>query len=116
MPPPEPRPWIVPVEGGLRLTLRVQPGARRNALGGLAPLAGGGAALRAQVTAAPEGGKANAALIALLAKTWRLPKGAFEVLSGRGERTKTLLIAGDPAALEARLARWYRDKRADDDR
>jgi uncharacterized protein (TIGR00251 family) len=104
--PSEPRSWIVPVDDGLRLTVRVQPGARRTELGGPVALAGGRSALKVRVTAAPEGGKANAAVIALLAKTWRLPKGAFEIVGGRGERTKTLLIAGDPAALEARLARW----------
>ncbi|MDX1576615.1 MAG: DUF167 domain-containing protein [Kiloniellales bacterium] len=112
MPWAEPRPWIVPVEGGLRLTVRVQPGARRSEIGGPTSLAGGRAALKVRVTAAPEGGKANAALIALLSKAWRLPKGAFEILSGRGARTKTVKIAGDPAALEARLAHWLRDQGA----
>ncbi len=106
------RSWFVPVEGGLRLAVRLQPGAGKTCLGGLATLADGGVALKARVTAVPEGGKANAALIALLAKTWRLPKGAFEIASGRGDRTKTLLIAGDPASLEAKLAAWFRDSDA----
>ncbi len=66
-------------------------------------------ALKARVTAVPEGGKANAALIALLAKTWRLPKATFEIVSGRSDRNKTLLIAGDPASLETKLAAWFRD-------
>lgn len=114
--PSTPRSWIVPVEDGLRLTVRVQPGARRTELGGPVALAGGGAALKARVTAAPEGGQANAALISLLAKTWRLPKGNFEIVSGRRERTKTLLIVGDPVALEARLARWSLENEARDGR
>ena len=106
------RSWLVPVEGGLRLAVRLQPRARKTDIGGLAALADGGVALKARVTAVPEGGKANAALIALLAKTWRLPKGAFEIASGRSDRTKTLLIAGDPASLEAKLAAWFRDSDA----
>ncbi len=91
---------------GLRVAVRLRPGGRANAVGGLAQRAGGAVALKARVTAAPEGGKANAALIALLAKTWRLPKGAFENTGGRSDRNKVLLVAGDPAALKARLERW----------
>ena len=97
------------MEDGLRLTVRLQPGARKTEIGGMAALGSGKVALKARVTAVPEGGKANAALIALLAKTWRLPKGAFEIASGRSDRIKTLLIAGEPASLEARLETWLRD-------
>ena len=103
------RSWFVPVEDGLRLAVRLQPRAGKTGLGGLAALADGGVALKARVTAVPEGGKANAALIALLAKTWHLPKGTFEIVSGRSDRNKTLLIAGHPASLEAKLAAWFRD-------
>ena len=102
--------WIVPVARGLRLAVRLQPGAGRSAVGAPEARADGGVALRAWVTAAPEGGKANAALIALLAKTWRLPKGSFEIVSGRTGRDKTLLVAGDPAALEATLTAWMRQR------
>lgn len=100
------------MQDGLRLAVRLQPGVRRAALGGLAALADGGVALKARVTAVPEGGKANAALIALLAKTWRLPKAAFEIVGGRKDRNKTLLIAGEPESLEARLVAWLRDSAA----
>jgi uncharacterized protein YggU (UPF0235/DUF167 family) len=102
--------WIVPVEHGLRLAVRLRPSAGKSAVGGPATRADGREVLRAWVTAAPEGGKANAALIALLAKTWRLPKGAFEIVSGHTGRNKTLLVAGDPAALEAKLAAWMRQR------
>jgi uncharacterized protein (TIGR00251 family) len=109
VPAPSRRSWFVPVKGGLRLAVRLQPGARKTEICGLAALADGGVALKARVTAVPEGGKANAALIALLAKTWRLPKSAFEIVSGRSDRTKTLRIAGDPASLEAKLGAWFQD-------
>jgi uncharacterized protein YggU (UPF0235/DUF167 family) len=104
------RSWIVPLERGLRLAVRLQPGAGKSAVGGPVTRADGGEVLRAWVTAAPEGGKANAALIALLAKTWRLPKGAFEIVGGHTGRNKTLLVGGDPAALEAKLAAWMRQR------
>lgn len=112
MPQASSRPWAVSAEGGLRLAVRLQPGARKAGLGGLATLADGETALTARVTAAPEGGKANAALIALLAKTWRLPKGSFEIVAGRSARRKTLRIAGDAARLEEKLEAWLRDQEA----
>ncbi len=86
--------------------MRLQPGARANGVGGVVQLAGDAVALKARVTAAPEGGKANAALIALLAKAWRVPKGSIEITGGRSDRNKVLHVAGDPADLKARLERW----------
>lgn len=97
---------FAPAAGGLRLAVRLQPAARRNAVAGLAALAEGGVALKVQVTAPPEGGKANRALIALLAKTWRLPKGAFRITAGHVERNKRLLIAGAPAEVAERIETW----------
>ena len=94
------------VEGGLRVALRLQPAARGNDIEGLAGRPGGGVALRARVTAPPEGGKANAALIKLLAKSWRLPKGAISVVAGQSERNKSLLVRGDPEELRRRLGAW----------
>ena len=51
------------------------------------------------VTAVPEDGKANKAVIALLAKRLKLPKSAIDIASGATDRRKTLLIDGDPALL-----------------
>jgi uncharacterized protein YggU (UPF0235/DUF167 family) len=68
--------------------------------------ADGEVALKVRVTAPPEGGKANAALVALLAKAWRLPKGAIAVAAGASGRNKVLRVAGEPAALRDRLERW----------
>lgn len=94
-----------PLPEGLRLELRVTPGARKDAVEGLQPTAEGGEALKVKVTAPPEDGRANAAVIALLAKRWRLPKSAFTLLRGERDRNKSLLIAGDPAELAALLSR-----------
>ncbi len=61
------------------------------------------------MTEAPENGRANAALVALLSREWRLPKSAFAVVSGAAHRRKTIGIAGDPATLMAKLRGWSRE-------
>jgi uncharacterized protein YggU (UPF0235/DUF167 family) len=88
---------------GVTVELRAQPRARRLAL------TCDGGALRAQVTAPAEDGKANAAVIDLLAATWRLPKSAFAVTRGATSRDKVLSIAGEPALLAAKITEWTRD-------
>ena len=91
---------------GLRVSVKVQPGARRTVVDGVVALAGGESALKVRVAAAPEGGKANGAVIALLAREWGLPKGAIELVAGAGARQKRLRVTGDPVALKARLESW----------
>ena len=88
---------------GVTVELRAQPRARRTTLECVA------GALKAQVTAPAEDGKANAAVIELLAETWRLPKSAFAVTRGATSRDKVLSIAGEPALLAARIMDWARE-------
>jgi uncharacterized protein (TIGR00251 family) len=90
---------------GLRLRLKVKPQARRNSIDGPVPDVEG-EALVVAVTAAPEDGKANAALIALLARTWGLPGSAFSVVQGATARRKLVKLAGDPDALAATIEAW----------
>ena len=85
---------------GVTVDLRVQPRARRSAL----KTAAGG--LKASVTAPPEDGKANDAVIALLSQEWRLPKSAFAVIKGATTRLKTVSVAGEPAGLATRIGEW----------
>lgn len=77
---------------GVLMTVRVSPGASRNTIGAVAADAAGTPFLKVSVTAAAEGGKANAAVIKLLSKAWRLPKGAFSIVAGHKDRRKVLLI------------------------
>ena len=92
------------VPEGLRLFVRLQPKARRERIEGVVTEPDGRTALKVAVTAPPEGGKANAALIALLGKSWRLPKRAIEIVGGASDRRKTLLLRGDPASLHATVS------------
>lgn len=93
-----------PVREGLRVHIRLQPRARRERIEGVVAEADGRVALKVAVTAPPEDGKANAALVALLGKSWRLPKSAMEIVGGATDRRKTLLLRGDPASLQATLS------------
>ena len=99
---------IEPVAEGVRVSLKVTPKAASAGVTGVATDAAGRAVLEVRVTAAPEGGKANAAVVKLLAKAWKLPKGALRVTAGAKDRRKTLLVAGDPDELAARLTAWLR--------
>lgn len=96
---------LAEAEDGVRLFVRLTPKASRNRIEGVAAEAGegGGAVLKVSVTAVPEAGKANQALIALLAKTWKLPKTAIAIASGATDRRKTLFIRGEAASLRRRL-------------
>jgi uncharacterized protein (TIGR00251 family) len=88
------------------IELRVQPRARRTSLDCRAD-----GVLKASVTAPAEDGKANMAVIELLAREWRLPKSAFEIMRGAMARQKVLGISGQPAAAIAeRVATWLRQQ------
>ncbi len=87
----------------MRVRVRLTPRASADRLGGVRAEADGGVALKAAVTAPPEDGKANAALVALLAKAWRVPKSAICVVAGAADRRKILLVEGDPDRLLAIL-------------
>ncbi|MCP5433114.1 MAG: DUF167 domain-containing protein [Alphaproteobacteria bacterium] len=93
------------VEGGLEVRIRLTPRSSRDALEGIETASDGRAHLKARVRAVPEDGKANAALVALVAKALAVPRSAVELTGGAGARLKTLRVRGDAAALEAALGR-----------
>ena len=88
------------------MAMRVQPGASRTGIDGLKTLDDGQVVLAVRVSAAPEDGKANAALVKLLAKTWKLPKRTVAIVTGHGARRKVVHIDGDPGALQECLRTW----------
>jgi uncharacterized protein (TIGR00251 family) len=95
------------VGNAFRLRLKVQPKARRDAITGWIPDPEGpdgmGWALKLAVGAPPEDGKANVAVIALLAKALGVAKSAISVVSGATDRRKLVEIRGDEKALRAAL-------------
>lgn len=72
-----------------RLQLRVTPGASSPGIVGRY-----GAAWKVRVTQAPEDGKANAAVVKLLASTLALSAKDVEIVSGHTSRDKTVALAG----------------------
>lgn len=79
----------------MRLKLRVTPNAGRDAIEGFETLADGTSVLRVRVAAVPDKGKANAAVIALLAKALRVPKSSITVVAGETARLKTIELPDD---------------------
>ncbi len=95
-----------PVAGGVRITVRLTPKAAHDRVDGIADDANGEAILKVAVTAVPEKGKANAALIKMLARQWRVPRSDLAVVAGHTNRRKILHLAGDPEQLTTSLADW----------
>jgi uncharacterized protein YggU (UPF0235/DUF167 family) len=91
---------------GITLAIRLRPAASRTAILGRSILADGAEIVIAAVSAPPDGGKANAAVIALLAKLWRRPKTSLTIIVGATARNKVLHIAGPPETLMTEMQRW----------
>lgn len=91
----------------VELFVKVQPGAKREAIGSIADDGHGTKRLQLSVTAKAEGGQANRAVVRLLAKSWRIAPSALELTAGQASRLKRvrLSVPVDKAeALERLLA------------
>jgi uncharacterized protein (TIGR00251 family) len=73
----------------VRLTLKVVPGTRRDVVDGWL-----GEALKVRVSAPPERGKANAAVVRLLAEVLAIPAQQVEVVSGTTSPHKIVEVEG----------------------
>jgi uncharacterized protein (TIGR00251 family) len=74
---------------GILLNVKAQAGARRNAV-----LGERGGSLSVAVTQAPEKGKANRAIAAVLAGALKIAKSQVELVAGETSRQKTFLLRG----------------------
>ncbi len=88
---------------GLVLHIRLTPKGGRDAIDGIEPLSNSQSVLKVRVRAVPEDGKANKALIKLIADTLDCAASSIEIVSGATARIKTLKIVGDGQALGKRL-------------
>ena len=90
-------------DSGIRLAIRLTPKASHASINGMARTNDGQAYVKATVTAPAEGGKANRALLKLLARELRQPASTMHIASGATARQKSIQIAGNPANLKKRL-------------
>lgn len=85
----------------VRISVKVVPGSSRDCLAGWL-----GDTLRVRVTAAPERGKANAAVEALLDRELGLARGSARIVAGQTSPRKIVEVIGLPRAeIERRLAK-----------
>ncbi|MBT3765706.1 MAG: DUF167 domain-containing protein [Rhodospirillaceae bacterium] len=89
--------------GGIKITIRLTPKASANRIIGVRTTSDGSQVLNASVTAVPEKGKANTALLKLLAKTWGIPKTAMSIRAGSKNRRKTVFIETTDAEVLTRI-------------
>ena len=86
------------LDDSVHLRVHATPGARRNLVGGCHD-----DALKISVTAVADKGKANKAIVKLIAKTFGLRQNQIELLSGTTSRRKLLAISDSPAGLAEAL-------------
>ena len=98
---------VTTTTGGLRVAVRLTPRASRAGVDGVRLDAAGNAYLQVRVTAPAEGGKANAALLKLLAKAWGVTRSYIAIVVGAEDRRKTVPLVGDPAAMSQQLTAWF---------
>jgi uncharacterized protein (TIGR00251 family) len=80
---------LQPHPEGVILPIKAQPGARRSAIAGRHA-----GSLRVAVTQAAEKGKANQAVVEVLAEALSLRKSQIELVAGETSRQKKFLIRG----------------------
>jgi uncharacterized protein YggU (UPF0235/DUF167 family) len=95
-------PWRATPDG-IVVACRLTPKGGRDAIDGAATLADGTRVLIARVRAVPENGKANDALLRLIADKAGAPASHARLVAGAKSRVKQVAISGDPAALIAAL-------------
>jgi uncharacterized protein (TIGR00251 family) len=102
----KPKPLLRIEHGTIRLDLKLTPKAKKSAITGQAVDAAGKAYVKASVTAIPEHGKANVALIKLLATEWRLAKSQITIIRGQTSARKTVEITGEVNKMRPSLIAW----------
>ena len=71
------------------IEIHLQPGAKRNEIVGFKE-----GVLYAKVTALPQKGQANRALVELMAQTLGMPKSAIDIIRGQSSRSKVIAVYG----------------------
>ena len=80
---------LILTEEGVIIPVRAKPNARRNAIDSVHD-----GQLKISITATPEKGKANIAIVGLLSKTLGIAKSSFEIIGGETSGKKRILVRG----------------------
>jgi uncharacterized protein (TIGR00251 family) len=91
------------VRDGILLDVRATPKSAACRLAGIHTAADGTVSPAVKVTAVPDKGKANGAVIAVLAEAFDLPKSSLSIAAGKIGRQKTVHISGSPDGLAAKI-------------
>ncbi|WP_293865444.1 DUF167 family protein [uncultured Alsobacter sp.] len=97
-------PWQA-CDEGVQLAVRLTPRGGKDAIEGVETLSDGRSVLKARVRAVPENGKANTALMKLVADACAVAPAQVTLASGATARVKNLRVQGDFDALARALAR-----------
>lgn len=81
--------WIDPADGGVLIRVKAVPGARADAIAGLL-----GDRLKVRISAPPEAGRANAAIVALLARSLGVRVADIELVRGGSSPEKVFHVSG----------------------
>jgi uncharacterized protein len=93
------------VAEGLILSIRVTPKSSKNEIVGLHETA----AITVKVSAPPDKGKANRAVVEVLAKALRVPKSSLAIVSGETSRNKNILVKGKADELRTAVQHLVQD-------
>jgi uncharacterized protein (TIGR00251 family) len=94
---------LTPARNGLCVAIHLTPRAKVGRVLGVAATADGKRVVRASVAAPPADGRANEAMLQLLARIWQLSRRDLAIVVGAAGRRKTVSVAGDPQDLSDRL-------------
>lgn len=88
---------------GIYIAIHAQPGARRAQLRGLH-----GEAIKIAISEAAQEGKANRAILDVVAKGLGVTRNDVELASGQTSRQKRVRVHGDPLILKQSLVQWFK--------
>ncbi len=97
-------------QDGVEIFLRVLPNARRNAIDGLIADPDGGTRLKLRVIAPALDGRANDAVLRMLAEASQLARSNFTLVRGEKSRDKHVFVRGEPHLLLSRFETWLKTR------
>ena len=103
-------PWRATIDGVV-ISCRLTPKGGRDAIDGVATLSDGARVLIARVRAAPEDGKANDALCALMAARLGVAASPVKLTAGAKSRVKQIFCGGRCGELMGRLEGLWKRQR-----